>query len=123
MNGIEVMEAMTKAYNAKDLDAMMDLITEDCIMQKDRGEVLVAGKPAFREMYAAGFKNNPNMVLELKDHFSVGSALFIHERNHGWVIDGEEKTMDTSWAYQVVNGKIALMHYYSIDYTGPSMAF
>ena len=123
MSPIEVMNAMTAAYNAKDLDAMMALITDNCIMQMDRGEVLVAGKPSFREFYAKGFADHPNMVLSLKDNFSVGTALFVHETNTGWIVDGKETTMETTWAYQVVDGKIALMHYFSVDYKLPGNTF
>ena len=110
------MNAMTAAYNAKNLDAMMDLITDNCIMQKDRGEVFVAGKPSFREFYAKGFKDNPNMTLTLNENLSIGTTLFVHETNSGWVVDGKETTLDTAWAYQVVDGNIALMHYFSVDF-------
>ena len=36
MTAIDVMHKMAAAYNAKDVDAMMDLITDNCVMQKDR---------------------------------------------------------------------------------------
>jgi len=116
MSPIEVMNKMATAFNNKDVDAMMDLITDNCIMQKDRGEVMLAGKPSFREFYSSGMKQHPNMMLELRENFSVGSVLFVHEINLGYVVDGKETTLDTTWVYQVVNGKIALMHYFSIDY-------
>ena len=57
MSGIEVMEAMTAAYNAKDLDAMMELVTDNCIMQKERGEVLVGGKIALMHYFSVDYKN------------------------------------------------------------------
>jgi hypothetical protein len=123
MSHIDVMNKMAIAYNAKDVEAMMDLITDNCIMQKDRGEVLVAGKASFREFYASGMAKNPNMKLELKENFSAGSALFIHEINTGFVVDGKETALDTTWAYQVVNGKIALMHYFSVDYKNTGETF
>jgi hypothetical protein len=116
MSPIEVMNEMAKAFNNQDIDAMMDLISDNCIMQKDRGEVMLAGKPSFREFYSSGMKMHPNMKLELRENFSVGSVLFVHEINPGYIVDGKETTLDTTWAYQVVNGKIALMHYFSIDY-------
>ena len=116
MSPIEVMNKMATAFNNKDVDAMMDLITDNCIMQKDRGEVMLAGKPSFREFYSSGMNQHPNMMLELRENFSVGSVLFVHEINPGYVVDGKETTLDTTWVYQVVNGKIALMHYFSIDY-------
>ena len=116
MSLIEVMNKMATAFNNKDVDAMMDLITDNCIMQKDRGEVMLAGKPSFREFYSSGMNQHPNMKLELRENFSVGSVLFVHEINLGYVVDGKETTLDTTWVYQVVNGKIALMHYFSIDY-------
>jgi hypothetical protein len=77
---------------------------------------MLAGKPSFREFYSSGMKQHPNMKLELRENFSVGSVLFVHEINPGYVVDGKETTLDTTWVYQVVNGKIALMHYFSIDY-------
>jgi hypothetical protein len=123
MTGIDVMHAMAKAYNAQDIDAMMALISDDCIIQKDRGEVLVAGKASIREFYLGGMKSHPNMKLELKENFSAGTALFVREINTGWVVDGKETVLETTWAYQVVNGKIALMHYFSIDYKSAGNVF
>jgi hypothetical protein len=110
------MKAMTVAYNAKDIDAMMSLVLDNCIMQKDRGEVIVAGKPSIREFYLEGFKGHPNMHLELKEHFSAGTALLVSEINTGFVVDGKETVFESTWAYQIVDGKIELMHYFSTDY-------
>ncbi|CAB4885454.1 unannotated protein [freshwater metagenome] len=123
MSPIEVMKAMAVAYNAHDLDAMMDLVTDNCIMQKDRGEVLVAGKASLREFYANGMKGSPNLQLELKEHFSAGTALLVREIATGFVIDGKETDFESSWGYQIVDGKIALMHYFSTDFKNPGDVF
>jgi hypothetical protein len=123
MSNIDVMNAMTVAYNAQDLDAMMNLVTDNCIMQKDRGEVLVAGKASLREFYANGMKNSPKMKLHLKEHFSAGSALLVREIVTGFVIDGKESEFESSWGYQIVGGKIALMHYFSTDFKNPGDVF
>ena len=84
---------------------------------------MLAGKASFREFYAKGMEAHPNMTLELKENFSVGSALFVHEINTGYIVDGKETVLDTTWAYQVVDGKVALMHYYSIDYQNVGNVF
>ena len=116
MSAIDVMNAMTAAYNSRDIDAMMDLVSDNCIMQKDRGEVLVAGKPSIREFYIGGFKGHPNLHLELKEHISLGTALLVHELNTGYIVDGKESVFESTWSYQIVDGKIELMHYFSSDY-------
>ena len=123
MANVDVMNAMTVAYNAQDVDAMMDLVTDNCIMQKDRGEVIVAGKASIREFYLQGFAGHPKMHLELKNHFAVGTALLVHEVNTGYVVDGKETVFESTWAYQIVDGKIELMHYFSIDYKAAGNVF
>jgi hypothetical protein len=123
MSVLDVMKKMTVAYNSQDLDAMMDLVTDNCIMQKDRGEVIVAGKASLREFYANGMKGSPNMKLELKDHFSAGTALLVREIVTGFVVDGKETEFESSWGYQIVGGKIALMHYFSTDFKNPGDVF
>jgi hypothetical protein len=123
MSAVDVMNAMTVAYNAKDIDAMMKLVSNNCVMQQDRGEVIVAGAPSIRDFYLQGFKNHPNMHLELRNHFEVGTALLVHEVNTGFVIDGKETIFESTWAYQIVDGKIDLMHYFSIDYKAAGNAF
>ena len=92
-------------------------------MQKDRGEVIVAGKASIRDFYLGGFKGHPNMHLELRNHFEVGTALLVHEVNTGFVIDGKETVFESTWAYQIVAGKIELMHYFSIDYKAAGNVF
>ena len=123
MSTIDVMNAMTVAYNSRDIDAMMNLVSDNCIMQKDRGEVLVAGKPSIKEFYANGFKGHPNLHLELKEHISVGTALHVREVNTGFVVDGKETVFESTWTYQIVDGKIELMHYFSSDYKKVSDVF
>ena len=123
MSVIDVMKAMTVAYNAQNLDAMMNLVTDNCIMQKDRGEVIVAGKASLREFYANGMKNSPNMKLELKEHFSAGTSLLVREIVTGFVMNGKESEFESSWGYQIVDGKIALMHYFSTDFKNPGDVF
>jgi hypothetical protein len=123
MSAIDVMNAMTTAYNARDIDAMMDLVSDNCIMQQDRGEVIVAGKPSIRDFYVHGFKNHPNLNLELKEQISVGTALLVREINTGYVVEGKETVFESAWAYQIAEGKIELMHYFSSDYKKATNAF
>ena len=123
MNAIEVMNAMAVAYNARDIDAMMNLISDNCIMQQDRGEILTAGKPSIREFYSNGFKNHPNLHLEIKEHLNVGTALLVKEFNTGYVVDGKEIDFESAWAYQILDGKIELMHYFSAEYKRASTDF
>lgn len=115
MKAIEVLEKAIELLESKDLDSFLALLSEDCVIVKDDGEVLARGSEQLRQFYMPIFGEQADLKIELGDQFSTGSVIAVREINHDMSVDGEKKDVDTVWIYKVVNDKIAYMHVFSPD--------
>ncbi len=115
MTPLEVMQALLKKVHEKDLDGLMNFLSDDCSISQDRNELLVSGKDALREFYEGILDRHSEMKIELADNFTVGSVLAVREINRDMMVDGKPQDVDTVWIYQIVNEKVNLMHVFSPD--------
>jgi hypothetical protein len=115
MKAIEVLENAISLLEHKDLDGFMALLTEDCVIMKDDGEVLARGTAQLHDFYTPIFAEQADLKIELGDQFSTGSVIAVREINHDMNVDGVMKEVDSVWIYKVINDKIAYMHVYSPD--------
>ena len=115
MKAIEVLEKAISLLEHKDLDGFMALLSDDCVIMKDDGEVLAKGTAQLHAFYMPIFGEQADMKIELGDQFSTGSVIAVREINHDMKVDGVLKQVDTVWIYKVINDKIAYMHVFSPD--------
>jgi hypothetical protein len=115
MKSIEVLNDALALLANKDLDGFIGLLSDDCVIMKDDGEVLARGTAQLREFYLPIFGEQADMRIELGDLFSTGSVIAAREINRDMVVDGVTKDLDTVWIYKVINDKIAYMHVFSPD--------
>lgn len=115
MKAIEVLEKAISLLETKDLDSFLALLTDDCVIMKDDGEVLAKGSAQIRDFYTPIFGEQADLKIELGDQFSTGSVIAVREINHDMNVDGVMKEIDTVWIYKVINDKIAYMHVFSPD--------
>jgi hypothetical protein len=115
MKSIEVLNNALALLANKDLDGFIGLLSDDCVIMKDDGEVLARGTAQLREFYLPIFGEQADMRIELGDLFSTGSVIAAREINRDMVVDGVTKDLDTVWIYKVINDKIAYMHVFSPD--------
>jgi ketosteroid isomerase-like protein len=87
----DVMKAFLAAFNAHDLDAIMDFFVEDCELDMPRGKepwgTRYVGKRAVREGLATRFAGIPDVHYGEDSHWVAG--------NHGvstWLLTGTSKT-------------------------------
>jgi ketosteroid isomerase-like protein len=83
----DTLKAFLAAFNAHDLDAIMEFIAEDCELEMPRGPEpwgrRYAGKPAVREGLAARLAGMPDVHYGEDSHWVAG--------NHGvstWLLTG-----------------------------------
>ena len=115
MKAIEVLEKALSLLEHKDLDGFMALLSDDCVIMKDDGEVIARGTEQLHEFYTPIFGGQADLKIELGDQFSTGSIIAVREINHDLNVDGVMKEVDTVWIYKIINDKIAYMHVYSPD--------
>jgi hypothetical protein len=115
MKAIEVLEKALSLLEHKDLDGFMALLSDDCVIMKDDGEVIARGTEQLHEFYTPIFGGQADLKIELGDQFSTGSVIAVREINHDLNVDGVMKEVDTVWIYKMINDKITYMHVYSPD--------
>ena len=115
MKAVEVLEKAISLLEHKDLDGFLALLSDDCVIMKDDGEVLAKGTAQLYEFYLPIFGEQADMRIELGDQFSTGSVIAVREVNHDMKVDGVLKEVDTVWIYKVINDKISYMHVFSPD--------
>jgi len=115
MKSMEVLDKALSLLADKDLDGFIALLSDDCVIVKDDGEVLARGTEQLRKFYLPIFEEQADMKIELGDVFSTGSVIAAVEINRDMVVDGVKKDLDTVWIYKVINNKIAYMHVFTPD--------
>jgi hypothetical protein len=104
---LATLRAAIKAIESNDLDAIMSLIDETCTISREKDIVVADGHEAIRDFYARAFENYSKLKVEIREHFEVGTVLMVHEVN---TTEGGDSPVHSTWAYQVRDGKIMLMH-------------
>jgi ketosteroid isomerase-like protein len=90
---IETLEAIMDAFNAHDLDAIMDFFAEDAVFETPRGPEpcgrRLDGKAAVRNGLAARFTGIPDVQYGDGDHFVAGNRGASEWTLTGTTTDGE----------------------------------
>ena len=115
MSSIAVLKQAIKHVEARDLEPFLAMLSEDCVIMKDNGEVIAKGSAQLRDFYTPVFTSQDDWKLVLSNEFEVGSIVAIKETNIGLNIDGESVDVANVWIYKIVGGKIVYMHVYSPD--------
>ena len=115
MRPIEVLEKAVALLEQKDLDGFLALLSDDCVIVKDNGQVLAKGSEQLHAFYTPIFADQADLKIELGDQFSTGSVVAIREINHDMQVDGVQKDVDSVWIYKILDDKITYMHVFSPD--------
>lgn len=117
MSSLSVLKEALVKVEARDLEGFLAMLTEDCVIMKDNGEVIAKGSAALRDFYTEIFTSQEALTITLVDEFESGSIVAVREGNKDISVDGELKDVDTVWIYRIAGGKIAYMHVFSPDAT------
>ncbi len=115
MKPIEVLKKAVALLEQKDLDGFLAMLSEDCVIVKDNGQVLAKGSEQLHAFYMPIFGDQANLKIELGDQFSTGSVVAIREINRDMNVDGVQKDVDSVWIYKISDEKITYMHVFSPD--------
>ncbi len=73
MSPLDVVDAFDEAWNARDLEAVLGLVTDDCVFESarvDRHGGRIVGREALREAWAPGFAEG-GAVMAIEDAFEA----------------------------------------------------
>ena len=97
------------AFNRHDVDAVMALMTDDCVFDNTRplpdGERIV-GQTAVRAFWVEFFRRSPHARFETEEIFAVGDRGVVRWTYH-WVKDGKPGRVRGVDIFRVYDGKVA----------------
>ena len=107
---IEMLEAITAAFNAHDLDTIMAFFAEDCSLDMPRGSApwgqRYAGKAAVREGLATRFRGLPDVHYSDARHWIAGDRGVSEWLLTGTAPDGAQVRVRGCDHWQFRDGKV-----------------
>jgi steroid delta-isomerase-like uncharacterized protein len=108
---IETLEALMKAFNAHDLDAIMEYFTDDCVFDASKGPdpwgERCTGKAAVRAALAARFEGVPDVQYDADRHWVCGDLGVSEWLVHGTTTGGATVNARGCDHWEFRDGKIA----------------
>ena len=74
-----VIQRQLDAYNAQNLDAMVQCYAQDCVIAGLNGAITQTGREALRARYAKAFAAFPDNKATLVNRIAVGNTVIDHE--------------------------------------------
>ncbi len=99
-----VAQRQLDAYNARDLDALLDVYADDAELLEFPATLLAKGTTALRERFAARFLE-PNLHATLLHRIVTGDTVIDHERVTRTFPEGPG-TIELTMIYEVKSGRL-----------------
>ena len=113
---IELLDRFADAWNRHDLDALMSMMTDDCVFDASAGPHVDGqrseGKPAVRAAYAAVFETFHDAHWASARHFIAGDRGVSKWTFTGTHRDGSRVEVNGCDLFTFRNGKIAIKNSY-----------
>ena len=113
---IELLDRFADAWNRHDLDALMSMMTDDCVFHASAGSQVdgqkSAGKDAVRAAYAEVFEAFPDAHWASARHFIAGSRGVSEWTFTGTRRDGHQVEVTGCDLFTFRDGKIAVKNSY-----------
>jgi len=108
-NTIEVINSFNEAFNNHDVNAIMNLMTEDCVFENTRptpdGERIV-GQEKVRAFWEMFFSRSPKAHFETEEIFAAGDRCVVRWV-YTWLKDGKEGHIRGVDIFKVREGEVA----------------
>ena len=104
-NALETVDRFNEAFNRHDVDAIMALMTDDCIFENTSPSpdgTRYEGQVSVRGFWEEFFAASPNSVFDVEDVFACGDRCLVRWR-YSWG-DGHVRGVDV---FRVRDGKVA----------------
>ena len=106
---LQVINLFNEVFNKHDVDAIMKLMTEDCVFENTRpvpdGERFV-GQERVRAFWELFFSRSPHAHFETEEIFATGDRCVVRWI-YTWIKDGKKGHIRGVDIFKVRNGKVA----------------
>ena len=110
MNAEQVVNAFMAAFDRKDLDGALALVTDDCYYDNvPLGDM--RGREKMREFLAPIVAGNEPVKFEVLRQ-AAGDKVVMNERIDRFVMSGKQVALPVSGVFEVVDGKISFWRDY-----------
>jgi uncharacterized protein (TIGR02246 family) len=99
-----VVQRQLEAYNARDLEALLEVYAEDARLYEHPSALLAEGRDALRERFAARFRE-PNLHARLLSRTVMGPFVVDHEEVARTFPEGRGK-LELMMIYEIRDGRI-----------------
>ena len=109
LDPLSVVRRFGDAFNSHDLDAIMALMTDDCVFENTRPApdgTRIEGQAAVRECWRQMFINSPQAHFEFTDVFACGDRC-VARWTYQWVKAGQAGHVRGVDILRVRDGKVA----------------
>jgi steroid delta-isomerase-like uncharacterized protein len=116
MDSIQLLDRFADAWNRHDLDALMSMMTDDCVFEASAGADVNGqrseGQTAVRAAYAAVFETFPDAHWGQARHFVAGNRGVSEWTFTGTRTDGQSVAVNGCDLFTIRDGKIAIKNSY-----------
>jgi hypothetical protein len=102
-----VVQTQIEAFNARNIEVFLDTFSEDAKVYGYGGLLLYDGKQMIGKEFVSYFNATPDLKYSIKDKIVMDNKIY-----HEALITANEKTIETTYFYKVVNGKITSLTFY-----------
>ena len=106
MDPVQVVQDFIDAFNARDVDRVVDYFSADAVMQNDAGAVFAQGAEAIRTHFGGFLPHSPTVHSEIRSRIHVGAWVVQEEHVTGLVLEEPVPEFSIASAYRVEDGKI-----------------
>jgi len=106
---LAVIHRFNDAFNRHDVDAVMALMTDDCIFDNTRpppDDERIVGQAAVRAFWVEFFRRSPQARFETEEIFAAGDRCVVRWTYH-WVKDGKPGHVRGVDIFRMHDGKVA----------------
>ncbi len=110
MTPAEIVQAQFDAYNAQDLEAMLAMYADDCVIADLNGAVTQRGRAEMRARYSKTFSDYPQNRAVSVNRMALGGVVIDHEKGER---SPQGPFFEAICIYIVSNGLIARVDFIS----------
>ncbi|MDX9991898.1 MAG: nuclear transport factor 2 family protein [Anaerolineales bacterium] len=104
-SAVRIVLAFTQACNRHDLDGMLQLISQDCVIEDPEGRVYT-GKPAIAQLWQGLLREAPEIQIEIEEIFGMGLRCILRWKYEQTDSGGQKKQMRGVDIFQIRDGFI-----------------
>jgi hypothetical protein len=109
----EVVQRLVDSAAAKNVEGVVHCFAQDAVIFQNGVSTLASGRSEISKFYQRVFLAQPDSRIEVVNRFAIGIVVVDQERVEGFQVDGEATFLDAVFVYQVQDGFIDAMFWFT----------